>query len=484
MTLNKFEDLQKKVQASTVLITGKNSDRFGTGFVIRQYQGIARVLTCAHVIEDVGGKEEALVDEKPVDYIVLNSCKELDLAILAVGNLWKDCLELSEDEPDPEQQVLISGWYRRSIAISTDGGYKTDYEDTLNSIEGWLDHAVQVGISKISTWKLHIGEKGLENHPSDHSLAQDCLLQPGRSGSPVVDIATGKVIGVVRQQEDEGQSGWAIAIQELQRIWRSIDPHKLYECLKDLGYTEQEDSFEDILSQRLTANAFLIRGESRDFGQDWLVKRLQENNLPEPNVLFYKIDLESRSQGSKPDNVWHALARQVRLTSRRKRLKPTASPQDIISRIYEQNRTNHIIFIFTHINHLSKTIFNRLIQEIWKPILNYPQENATGVEHSNRLMLFFVDYWNKFEEWDLDISKDEVVDLEKIECFSKHDLRHWFKGHKDLLPPLEKSPIEHIPEMVNNILELSESGVPTYAIQAICEECDYEYGELEEWLTL
>ncbi|NEP20057.1 MAG: trypsin-like peptidase domain-containing protein [Leptolyngbya sp. SIO4C1] len=484
MIWSNLEDLKQSIQDSTVLITGKNSNRFGTGFVIRQYQGVARVLTCAHVLKDVGGIESALVDGEPVDNIVSNPCDDLDLAILVVGNLWKNALELSEEAPHSGQACLVAGWYRRSISVSTEGGYKKDYEETLNSIEGWLDQSAQIGISKISTWKLRIGEKDSVADHSDSELAQDSLLQPGRSGSPVVNMATGKVIGIVRQEEDEGKSGWAIAIQELQRIWRAVDPHKLYECLSELGYGEQEDLFDEMLWKPLSTSAFLVRGESPDYGQDWLVKRLREKFLSTPNLLIYKIDLASRIRGGNVTEVWQDLAKQIRFTSRRRGSTHEISPQNIIDRIYEQNKTKHIVFIFTHVNSLSKTIFNRLIKEVWKPILEYPQESPNKKTHTNKLIVFFVDYLNKFETWNLDIDTEEVSDLSKIECFSSTELRQWFNHHQSILPPLNKSVKEHIRTLVKTVLEFSQDGIPDYAIQAICDQCDYEYGELEEWLKL
>ena len=61
------EDLQKSI----VLITSSesNNSRFGTGFIIRQVSGTAYVLTCAHVVRDVGGTEKVKADSKPATVI-------------------------------------------------------------------------------------------------------------------------------------------------------------------------------------------------------------------------------------------------------------------------------------------------------------------------------------------------------------------------------------------------------------------------------
>ena len=57
----------EELQRSVVLISSsdRKNNRFGTGFVVRQYSGSAYLLTCAHVVDDVGGSDKVQIRESP-----------------------------------------------------------------------------------------------------------------------------------------------------------------------------------------------------------------------------------------------------------------------------------------------------------------------------------------------------------------------------------------------------------------------------------
>ena len=68
---------------SVVIITGSDSTRFGTGFIIHKEENATYVLTCMHVVNTIG--VEALQAEGHPAQIVANDAEEgFDLAVLRV----------------------------------------------------------------------------------------------------------------------------------------------------------------------------------------------------------------------------------------------------------------------------------------------------------------------------------------------------------------------------------------------------------------
>lgn len=189
---------------SIILITSSDSNYggdFGTGFVIHQDKQITYVLTCAHVVKKVGGVGKVKVGghlaKKEVD---LGNSEGCDLAVLAVEN------KLTKLPPLKLGIVAEKG---REFTLS---GFHTDGTQTrkLASISGKLG---EMGIiedaegDRTPTWNLEI---------SDNSKHE---LKAGYSGSPVVDKASGYVLGIVAQSISQGK-GVAISIDALNKIWQ------------------------------------------------------------------------------------------------------------------------------------------------------------------------------------------------------------------------------------------------------------------------
>ena len=68
------------VSISLVTSQDEKNDRWGTAFVFHSDQHYTYLLTCAHVIRDVGGIENALVTSEHVEEIISNDA--IDLAVL------------------------------------------------------------------------------------------------------------------------------------------------------------------------------------------------------------------------------------------------------------------------------------------------------------------------------------------------------------------------------------------------------------------
>ena len=60
-----------------------NNKKFGTGFIVHQDEQFTYLLTCAHVVDDVG-IDDVEVDGKSATVIAMGASNDIDLAVLAL----------------------------------------------------------------------------------------------------------------------------------------------------------------------------------------------------------------------------------------------------------------------------------------------------------------------------------------------------------------------------------------------------------------
>jgi S1-C subfamily serine protease len=197
----------EEIQASIVLITSTDSQnsRFGTGFVISSRDGTVHLLTCAHVIRDVGGSEKVAVEGKTALVLATGEEEGLDLAVLRIEGLGgKVELKLGEGI-EPKSEFLTAGFQLFGKG------------KLLKSVEGRIESPVELMSQKFSerikAWEL--------------SLEGDSGLQPGYSGAPIVEKKSDRVVGVTSHREGEGKKGLGIDIGELEKIWKYVDSDRL-----------------------------------------------------------------------------------------------------------------------------------------------------------------------------------------------------------------------------------------------------------------
>ncbi|EFO82076.1 GUN4-like protein [Oscillochloris trichoides DG-6] len=190
---------------SVVLIQSQNNKNtaIGTGFLIFQTNAHSYILTCAHVVRDVGGPTQVKAEGLPAEVVAIGEDHGLDLAVLRVAQI-----------PDRPALTLRSGGNAEQ-AVKIEGCYKHESYLTQEPIEGKLLRLF--GLSdlsrkhRVSGWYITINDQQ--------------KLQPGYSGSPVC-IADGTVIGVMITSEGE-QQGRAISIEALRYIWPEMPPDLL-----------------------------------------------------------------------------------------------------------------------------------------------------------------------------------------------------------------------------------------------------------------
>src|SRR5579862_3513940 len=69
---------------SVVIVRGSSPNRFGTGFVFLREGDVSYVLTCRHVVDDVGGESALLVSNVSATLIAHDDADGFDLAVLRV----------------------------------------------------------------------------------------------------------------------------------------------------------------------------------------------------------------------------------------------------------------------------------------------------------------------------------------------------------------------------------------------------------------
>lgn len=194
---------------SVVLITSTDAkiNRFGTGFAFDQDDQYTYILTCAHVIMDVGGKNSVSLRGEKVDVVALGSEDNLDdLAVLRI-KLNLDIV--------PLKIGMTSELGRKFFSV----GYQLLEKDRyiLRTFNGTIGKQ----ISLQSRWKT-VRIKAWEL-----KMFEDNDLKPGFSGSPVIDDIKFKVVGVVSHRQGVAK-GIAIDIDTLEILpsWRKLEDHQ------------------------------------------------------------------------------------------------------------------------------------------------------------------------------------------------------------------------------------------------------------------
>ena len=250
----------KKLEDSIVLIKSAKENRknvIGTGFIFYKKQNYTYLLTCAHVVEDVGGEENIRVNNIPAEVIKIGDVQGFDLAILKVNknfSLPSLNLMILYGEEEKKLEVKIPGFYLwsqnnalRRQTIKGEMIVEVDGERAFQLIE---DMPEDVAVEKLEI------KKG--------------RLRSGYSGSPVMDINTGLVLGIVTHKVDvdgEGRFGRAISIEALEKIWSEI-PNEVSKQIEREAKTIEvltNINFEEKFQNEVTLSQESEKGELFNF---------------------------------------------------------------------------------------------------------------------------------------------------------------------------------------------------------------------------
>ncbi len=452
-------DLTKSVVLITTKSDGKNP-RFGTGFIIRRCRGAAYVVTCAHVVKDRGSEQIIKADDIPAKVIASGEKVGIDLAVLRVEGLSGSPLNCKSCG-DKDKAFQTAGFQQ---------------------MQG--EHMV------VRTLHGNLGEKvGLQSMLSrqrvyawDLRITDSYSLQPGYSGSPILDLSSGYVLGVVSHRLDEGNYGLAISIEALAEFWNDIESEDLKFLLWGLGYRDQTLLFMQMLERESVA-ALLIYGLP-EYGQKWLLNRLVEQYVPNSiNGQIIRVDLTRRVRRSSIEALWDDIADHLGLVG------SDHSLEEIIDGVCRWWQTQDVFLVFHKVDSIAQQDFHSLIEKFWLPLVKRAMD-LQSLDNTHRLLMFLVDYGDYSSNFKipfvekLDVSWNPQIPVRspKIATFSNRDLMDWIQGVYHKLPAdLTSKPSQ----FTQAILEKSYDGVPELALDEICYRFGYDWQEEQgKWLKL
>jgi len=187
-------------QDAVVLITSANAKdtSFGTGFMIHRDAQTTYVLTCAHVVNDIG-ESNLLVGHIPATLAATGTVEGIDLAVLRIAGLFDRPLLPLSPTSAKDQSFIIPGFQ----LSGTDRYLFRALHGTLSASVGL---ETREGDVRVKAWDLEITD--------------EFSLQHGYSGSPVIVKESDRVIGVVNTRQGIGKKGLAIAVEMLDHIWK------------------------------------------------------------------------------------------------------------------------------------------------------------------------------------------------------------------------------------------------------------------------
>jgi inactive STAND len=271
--------------------------------------------------------------------------------------------------------------------------------------------------------------------------------------------------------------------RQIESLNSSTSSQTLYLALLKLGYKEQILTFRRFLRSQ-SIGAFLIHG-SPDYGQIWLLHCLLTQHIDDKkNGKVLHIELHRIGRKIDISTLWRELGGRCGLARNN-------TPTEIIDRIYQCWQTQNVILIFNEVDCMPDDYLQQLIQEFWIPLAKQARETSLSTQ-KHKLLMFLVDYegcvgtrGTLFAEriqpnWEVNIP----VKLPAINPFSEHELNEWLEMVEmefDELPIVEI--MRQKENLVQEILENSDNGIPELVFFEICDLCNVNWYEAKDrWI--
>lgn len=238
-----------------ILSSDSNNKRFGTGFIIYQDDYTTDVLTCAHVVNDVGGIDKVRIYGFPPELVATGKQIGIDLTILRFKKFPNKPSLLLNPRGEKGRAFIIAGFQL------------FDSNFLIRTLHGQLGELVGIEIrdyqERIEAWDLQITD--------------NYSLQPGYSGSPVIDKKSNSVLGVVSHRQGLGESGLAISIKVLENFWKEM-PNTLFDEIIILQESSNFKTISDIHNNQDWGEApdvpvFFGRVEELTELQEWITSQ-------------------------------------------------------------------------------------------------------------------------------------------------------------------------------------------------------------------
>jgi tetratricopeptide (TPR) repeat protein len=292
------------LRQSVVLITSEDpklieKGQFGTGFIIYREQETSYILTCAHVVADVGGVESVKVAGKKATVKVMGNKKGCDLAVLAVEIVSEKWINRSP------LKLAVAGEVGMDFQIA---GFYTDATKTYKQAEvkgklGEIQFIDTPEGDRTKAWDLRINKDSTQQ------------LQSGYSGSPIFANNSEYVLGVASQLTGENK-GLAISIEALKELWperpdglissvtpspniqgnvtlvSSEHPERSRDLIPDFSEADIEIIVNDIINLNPHPNFYFWSSEGKDeklsalLESSWVLKALSPSKFV--NLDYYR----------------------------------------------------------------------------------------------------------------------------------------------------------------------------------------------------
>lgn len=173
------------------------SSVFGTAFVVRHDGTTSYLVTCAHVVRDVGGPGQVTVAGRPARVVAAGSPDGADdVAVLATDRLDAPPLRLAA-EAERDRAVVVVGF--RPVQADRRLVLAAPVEATLGA-----RMALAGPGGRTDAWPL--------------LFADGRGISGGFSGSPIVDARTGEVVAIAAYREDSDRA-IAVSTTALGPLW-------------------------------------------------------------------------------------------------------------------------------------------------------------------------------------------------------------------------------------------------------------------------
>lgn len=239
---------------AVVLITSSNpkNSNFGTGFVVHKQGSESFIVTCAHVINDVG-KDSIQINKSHSASLFAELVEGIDLAILKTEDLDAEVVKIG-GFVSKDSETIIVGYSFVSENIHTCREIKCTLDKETTSFTN----------QPVKTWDLGV----VDTSP----------LAKGYSGAPV--LQSGKVVGVANYGHYDGRKGSAVSIFELKKISRHNILKRLFPELVQteltIGFTNRDEERKRLAYVSGAPTLYFVIDAPAGYGKSTLLRQLQK----------------------------------------------------------------------------------------------------------------------------------------------------------------------------------------------------------------
>jgi inactive STAND len=166
-------------------------------------------------------------------------------------------------------------------------------------------------------------------------------------------------IGQAKQKRDQIK-------EQIEKFEKLENSEKIHNALLRLDYKPQVSLFRDFIEeQKQRVGAFLVHGESEEYGQIWLLKRLLRLVPDSKTTPLIKLNIRKKSRKNNISALWRQLGNEV--GTKWNSFSEIITDEEIelvIQGVTKRLKTDHFILILHEVECTSEDDLNELISHI------------------------------------------------------------------------------------------------------------------------